>query len=71
MPRDAAAEVELKRRTLTNLYNASPSWLQHAHMDLDEAVAEAYGWDWPLADDEVLKLLFALNRERFDGAPSN
>ena len=44
---DAAAEV-LKKRTLTNLYNARPAWLDHAHRRLDEAVAEAYGWgdDW-------------------------
>ena len=44
---DAAAEV-LKKRTLTNLYNQRPAWLDHAHARLDEAVAEAYGWgdDW-------------------------
>lgn len=68
IPRDPAAEVELKRRTLTNLYNASPSWLQHAHLDLDEAVAAAYGWEWPLADDEVIRRLFEINRERRDRA---
>lgn len=48
VPKTDAAAVELKKRTLTNLYNAHPAWLDHAHRALDEAVAEAYGWgdDW-------------------------
>ncbi len=29
---------ELAKRTLTNLYNARPSWLANAHDDLDRAV---------------------------------
>jgi hypothetical protein len=28
------------------------------------AVADAYGWSWPMTDDEVLTSLFALNQER-------
>jgi hypothetical protein len=40
---EGAAEV-LKTQTLTNLYNERPSWLDHAHRDLDKAVADAYGW---------------------------
>lgn len=69
LPRDAKAEAELKKRTLTNLYNARPAWLTHAHKALDEAVAEAYGWvdDWragKLTDDEILARLFRLNQER-------
>lgn len=44
---DDKAERELSKRTLTNLYNARPAWLDHAHKTLDEAVAvavaEAYG----------------------------
>lgn len=64
LPKDAAAEKELKKRTLTNLYNANPAWLQYAHRELDEAVAAAYGWEWPLTDDEILKRLFELNQER-------
>lgn len=60
-------EAELKKRTLTNLYNARPAWLDHAHRELDAAVAAAYGWadytaDMP--DDEILKRLLALNLER-------
>lgn len=69
LPLSPEAEAELKERTLTNLYNARPAWLDHAHRDLDEAVAEAYGWgdDWCaglLTDDEILGRLFALNQQR-------
>ncbi len=64
LPVDEAAEKELKKRTLTNLYNQRPAWLDHAHRALDEAVAEAYGWPADLSDDEVLAKLFALNQER-------
>jgi hypothetical protein len=39
-----ASEAELKKRTLTNLYNANPTWLQLAHRALDRAVLAAYGW---------------------------
>ena len=69
LPKDNAAAKELKKRTLTNLYNARPAWLDHAHRALDEAVAEAYGWgdDFRaglLTDDEILARLFRLNQER-------
>ena len=64
LPKNEAAAKELKKRTLTNLYNSNPAWLQHAHRELDEAVAAAYCWEWPLADEEILKRLFALNQER-------
>lgn len=69
LPRDEAAAKELAKRTLTNLYNARPAWLDHAHRALDEAVAEAYGWgeDWRagiLTEDEILARLFQLNQER-------
>lgn len=60
-------EAELKKRTLTNLYNARPAWLDLAHKQLDQAVAEAYGWaDYTpaLPDDEILRRLLALNLER-------
>ena len=57
-------EAELKKRTLTNLYNVRPAWLDHLHRDLDTAVATAYGWQWPLTDDEILKRLFELNQTR-------
>lgn len=69
VPKDEAAARELAKRTLTNLYNARPAWLDNAHRALDEAVAHAYGWgdDWcagTLADDEVLARLFVLNQAR-------
>lgn len=69
LPRDEEAAKELKKRTLTNLYNARPQWLANAHAALDEAVADAYGWgaDWRagrLVDDEILARLFALNQAR-------
>ena len=57
-------EAELKKRTLTNLYNTRPTWLQLAHEKLDAAVAGAYGWPADLADAEILERLLALNLER-------
>jgi len=59
-----ASEAELKKRTLTNLYNARPTWLANAHAALDRAVLAAYGWPEDLPDEEVLKNLLALNAER-------
>ncbi|GAQ23931.1 hypothetical protein DEIGR_400064 [Deinococcus grandis] len=64
------------KATLTGLYNdvvrlrAEPdathpvTALVKAHADLDKAVAAAYGWDWPLSEDDVLARLLALNLER-------
>jgi type II restriction/modification system DNA methylase subunit YeeA len=57
-------EKELKKRTLTNLYNQRPAWLDNAHRKLDEAVAAAYGWEADIPDEEVLRRLLALNLER-------
>jgi type II restriction/modification system DNA methylase subunit YeeA len=62
--KNATAAAELNQRTLTNLYNANPAWLQHSHVELDQAVASAYGWEWPLAEDEILRRLFELNQTR-------
>ncbi|GAA5514905.1 hypothetical protein Dcar01_03669 [Deinococcus carri] len=65
-----------ERATLTGLYNeverlrAAPDTahpaapLVAAHARLDEAVAAAYGWEWPLSEGEVLARLLALNGER-------
>lgn len=64
LPVDDKAAAELKRRTLTNLYNQRPTWLLNAHRALDEAVAAAYGWPAGLSDDEILARLFALNQTR-------
>jgi len=57
-------EADLKKRTLTNLYNARPAWLDNAHKALDSAVAKAYGWnDYTpeIADEEILRRLLVLN----------
>jgi len=64
LPKDEDAARELKKRTLTNLYNARPTWLAMAHRDLDAAVAAAYGWPSGLSDEAVLERLFALNQGR-------
>lgn len=60
-------EADLKKRTLTNLYNARPAWLSLAHETLDKAVAAAYGWgdytpQW--TDEDILRRLLALNQHR-------
>ena len=68
-------EADLKKRTLTNLYNQRPAWLALAHKELDKAVAAAYGWtdyapkevpsgDTPGTPEEILRRLLALNLER-------
>lgn len=64
VPKDDKAAAILKKRTLTNLYNERPPWLDQAHQVLDEAVAAAYGWPADLADEEILERLFELNQER-------
>jgi len=60
-------EAELKKRTLTNLYNARPAWLAAAHQRLDAAVFDAYGWPHDLTDEELLARLLVLNLERAHG----
>ncbi len=55
---------QLRRRTLTNLYNDYPSWLANAHDKLDEAVADAYGWPPDLTDEQILDRLLTLNLRR-------
>ncbi|MBC7808182.1 MAG: class I SAM-dependent DNA methyltransferase [Akkermansiaceae bacterium] len=60
---EGATPADLKARTLTNLYNARPAWLDTAHRKLDEAVFAAYGWQPNLSDDAVLAALLALKRE--------
>jgi len=63
-PRDADCAAKLKKRTLTNLYNERPAWLDLAHQKLDAAVAAAYGWPADLTDEQILEKLLALNLER-------
>jgi hypothetical protein len=61
---EGQSEADRKKRTLTNLYNARPTWLDLAHKKLDTAVFVAYGWPNDLADEQILERLLALNLER-------
>ena len=61
---EGISAAELRRRTLTNLYNQRPTWLDNVHARLDAAVADAYGWPADLAEGEILERLLALNLER-------
>jgi type II restriction/modification system DNA methylase subunit YeeA len=64
-------EADLKKRTLTNLYNQRPAWLDNAHKTLDAAVAKAYGWtDYTpeMSDEEILRRLLELNQRRAAGS---
>jgi hypothetical protein len=58
------SESELKKRTLTNLYNQRPTWLVNAHAALDAAVFDAYGWSGEMPDSEILARLLELNLQR-------
>ncbi len=49
--------TEMKRRTLTNLCNTRPTWLDLAHKRLHETVFAAYGWKSDLSDEEILENL--------------
>jgi type II restriction/modification system DNA methylase subunit YeeA len=61
VPKDPGCAESLKKRTLTNLYNERPTWLDLAHKKLDRAVFAAYGWDPGISDDELLGRLLELN----------
>jgi hypothetical protein len=63
-PRDPDCAAKLRKRTLTNLYNDRPAWLDLAHKKLDAAVAAAYGWPADLSDEQILERLLALNLAR-------
>ena len=64
VPTASAPLQELKRRTLTNLYNQRPQWLADAHAELDAAVAEAYGWNADISADDALRELLEFNLRR-------
>ena len=57
------------RKSMTNLYNENPPWLQSAHAELDRAVADAYGWQADLTGNEILKRLARLNLSGQAGIP--
>lgn len=64
VPKDEACAKKLAKRTLTNLYNERPTWLDLAHKRLDAAVFAAYGWSPDISDDDLLAKLLELNLER-------
>jgi type II restriction/modification system DNA methylase subunit YeeA len=66
LPKDDAAAKLLAKRTLTNLYNERPTWLQKAHADLDAAVTAAYGWPADIATEDALQRLLELNAIRVE-----
>ena len=67
---DSIAHTDQKLRTLTNLYNQRPTWLDLAHRALDMAVAAAYGWPADLTPDEILGRLLTLNQQRAQPEPA-
>ena len=66
-PENTVSPSDLKRRTLTNLYNARPTWLDLAHKSLDVAVFAAYEWPADLSNGEIIARLLALNLAREAG----
>ncbi|MXX48223.1 MAG: class I SAM-dependent DNA methyltransferase [Chloroflexi bacterium] len=64
LPVDDEAAEQLKKRTLTNLYNQRPTWLDNLHRTLAAAVFAAYGWPANVKDGDILEGLLALNLER-------
>ncbi len=59
LPALTPEEKELHDRALI-------STLKQLHDDLDAAVADAYGWPWPMTDAEILERVVALNKKRAD-----
>ena len=64
LPKTVEAAAILKTRTLTNLYNKRPQWLDNAHRELDVAVAAAYGWPSDISEEAALAELLKLNLMR-------
>jgi hypothetical protein len=58
----AGAALTTKDKALHDA--ALVSTLKQLHDDLDAAVADAYGWPWPLPDAEILEKVVALNTQR-------
>jgi hypothetical protein len=67
VPNDEECAKHLARRTLTNLYNERPTWLDLAHRRLDETVFAAYGWPINMTDEQILERLLELNLSREPG----
>ena len=63
-PPDSVSPTQLKHRTLTNLYNDPPAWLEFSHKSLDAVVFAAYGWSPDLSGGEIVARLLGLNLGR-------
>nr|WP_247395086.1 DNA methyltransferase [Bradyrhizobium sp. 35] len=61
IPTNEAASDTLRRRTLTDLYNEMPTWLENAHDDLNRAVAAAYDLSSESSDEQILAHLLEMN----------
>ena len=64
-----ASDADLKKRTLTNLYNERPTWLRNLHARLDRAVWDAYAWPQDeipaeVPEETILERLLLLNQSR-------
>ncbi len=64
LPVNDEAASQLKKRTLTNLYNERPTWLANLHQNLDASVCAAYGWPSDITDEQILERLLSLNLAR-------
>ena len=64
LPIDAAASIEMERRTLANLYAEKPAWLKNAHREIDDAVMAAYGWPGDMSEHEIIGRLIDMNIQR-------
>ena len=67
-PPESISPTQLKRRTLTNLYNDPPTWLELSQKSLDAVVFAAYDWSPEISDGEIVSRLLELNlaREKAD-----
>lgn len=81
LPADAESSHQVKTLTLTGMYNlllefretgqelvSGLGTLDRAHQALDQAVAAAYGWAWPMDEETTLTKLLDLNLERAQGS---
>ncbi len=63
-----ATPDQFKKLTLTNLYDARPTWLARVHAALDRTVWASYGWADPdpatVPVETILARLLSLNGER-------
>ncbi len=64
LPVNEHAEQQLNERTLNDLYNERPTWLDNLHANLDAAVCVAYGWPTDIGDEAILERLLSLNLKR-------